>query len=235
VVYGKTNPSRKWLEILEAVKKNRVPSDPFMKRVYRVLKGELEDTIIQYVKEKIEVDLDKHILATFILSGATHKEIASYLWIEPVEAVDIFASLYMDVSVFKDKMEHYRFCKTYVTEAKDPYIEDLMQVALYQGPKAMGILWRRGYESINVSPEDLINSVTTMAYDKIIQARTQNVASTVSDESRKWVKSALDAIEARGGLDSGHNEALEAVLKINRDIKTKYPEDLGIDLGDILH
>jgi hypothetical protein len=231
-------PDQKWREVLRAVDGKAVPSDPFIKSVYNVMVGTTQDDTIQYAIDKIEEQRDRDSIVAYILSGASHEVIAESLWINSVPVVDVFAKLYMDISVFRDKLEHLRYCEYYlenICPEDDERNQALIRQGISHGPKALELWFKRSGDDVSIAKEDITNAVLQMAFTNAIAAKDVSVTHPIAKESHRWVKTALDAISVRDEHNGLGDDELDAMLTIKKHLSAKSPQDAGITPEDIMH
>lgn len=230
-------PDRLWKQVIEAYDSGTCPGDPFLKRVYSVMVGETEDETVQYALEKIAEPKDRDAIVAYILSGATNEMIANSLWIRSTEVVDVFSKLYMDITVFRDKLEHLRYCEYYLEDRceDDERNQALIQQGISHGPKALELWWKRAKDEVNIDRDDIADAVLRMAFTNAMAAKDVSVTHPIAKEAHRWVKTALDAIQVRDADRDDLGEDLDAMLAIEKHLSTKTPEEANVPLDQIMH
>ena len=233
------DPDSRWKEVQQYADDGLPPEDPLLLRVYSVMVGDVVDDDVQYAIDKINEPQDRDAIVAYLLSGADPQTIADSLWISRKEVIEIFALLYMDLSTFRDKLEHLRFCEYYLAHVCDP--EDhrnkaLIQQGISHGPKALELWWKRAGDHVAVAREDITDAVLRMAFTNAMAAKDVSVTSPVAKEAHRWVRTAMDTLEVRDhdkGLD---DDSLDALVAIDRQLEsTKTPEEAGLNPEEILH
>ena len=231
-------PNHRWRRVVAAVAAKTPPADPFLLSVYNVITGTTKDDTISYALDLINEPQDRDSIVAFLLGGATYEGVATTLWIESVATVEIFAQLYMDSSVFRNKLEHLRYCEYYlesICPEDDERNQALIRQGISHGPKSLELWFKRAGDVVHVSKEDITNAVLQMAFTNALAAKDVSVISPIAKESHRWVKTALDAITARDEHDRDTSDELDAILAIEKHLAAKSPEAAGIVPEEIMH
>jgi len=231
-------PDKRWQEVLKAVNQEVLPSDLIVKRVLDVFTGKSTDKTVTYVIDKIQEPTDRDSIVAFILSGASAEEITTALWIPHPEAISLFMNLYLDTTVFRDKLDHLRYCEYYlkhVCAENDERNQALIRQGMSHGSKILSLWWQRANDVVTLDGADLTSKVLNVAYTNAIIAKDVSVTSATAREAHKWVKTALDTMSVRDNYSRDNDTDLDAVLAIQKHMGTKTPDDLGLKIEDIIH
>ncbi len=232
------DPNHRWKAVQAALLDGAIPTDSLVRRVYNVMSGKETDNNIMYAVNLIEEQPDRDAIVAYLLSGATTEEISKSLWIHPVGVVDIFSELWLDTSVFRDKLEHLRYSEYYldhVCPKDDERNQSLIRQGISQGPKALDLWWKRARDTVTIERGDLTDTILRIAFVNAMAAKEVSVTSPVAREAHKWVKTALDAVESRDAQHKMYDDNLDALLVLEKHVESQVPENLGISSDDIMH
>ena len=98
------HPDWRWKALCVAVEGSVPPADALLRDVYNVITGESQHETILYVIELYQTLRSRDTLVAFFLSGADFPQILQGSGVD-IDALRLFEQLYIDSSVFRNKME----------------------------------------------------------------------------------------------------------------------------------
>lgn len=198
------NPDWRWKKVVEATENKTPPLDPFLRHVYQVCIGELQDQALHHCIDTITTPEEKDTLVAYFLSGESTEKIASGLWMD-YEKVRYFGQLMIDMSYFRDKLEIFRYADYYLnnvcTEDKKPYIRTAVDI----GPEALHHLHQLGAEASAISADTFRSGALALAYHHMIKSRGQSITSPISNAALKYMTAGTKLIKV---LDETKDEEI---------------------------
>jgi hypothetical protein len=234
-------PDSQWKQLCAAVEKGKPPKDAFLKKLYTVIKNADDDGNLVptkdnekliYVLQLIQNTKHRYSLIAYFISGATTEQIAEGLNIDP-EVVDMFGSLIIDMTAFRNKLE-LRDYAVYI-EGVCPK-EDLkkeIQCGYLYGPAYLNVVWQHGNEAITLREKDVTKAMLLMGYEKVMLAKNSPVESPATREVLKWHSQVLKTIPVHNNIDESDDLMEDAIISIER--RKKELEEEQVDPSRIVH
>jgi hypothetical protein len=218
---------------LRAVKSETAPTDPFILTAYNAYTRIDVNEPYEYACDLIRKQDDKDVVVAFFLSGAGAKETAKSLGI-PEDVLEIFRKLVIDLSVFRNKLELLRYAQTYRTTATAKGSE-LVELGVVQGPFALMHHFLHGHEELDVDSKMYARSMMQQAFYFGMMSRGNTIKSSVTQQSLKWLSATASLLKDYDRILGDSHDSDEALLEIEKKQMTKTPEELGVNVSDILH
>lgn len=226
-------PDMRWRQVCKAVEEEKPPKDAFLKRIYAVMCGDVQDPKIQYVIDLIENPGHRDSIVAYFFARAEIPRIANSLSI-PEEILKIFEQLYIDLGVFRNKLEIRDYVKYYLKErCADKETQREVQVGYTNGAVALDFQWCP--DTVNVSEKDVTRAALALSYSKMIIARDAPLLSAASKEGLRWAAFALKAAPIHSNMPDKDQDELDAFAAIEKHRNTRQLEDLGITSDQLVH
>jgi len=231
---NKDDPAWRWGEVLKALDSGEVPTDPFLKAVYDVMQGTIENTEIAEALELIRIPEYREPVIAFFLSGASIKEMSTHLNMSE-KILRHFEKLVMDRTAFKHKLHWRRYANTYADNCETDEGKALVHAGMLMGPMSIAYHLQHGAEKITMSDKELIDRLAQTSFFKGIVAKGVPITSVEAREALRWAQTHPKLVAAKNGIDENDELELSAMAEIERFVTSKTPEEIGVKPEDILH
>lgn len=177
-----------------------------------------------WVEEEHRAALDAFLLARVALP-----KIAEVLEI-PIDTVAAYAHLYMDVSVFRNKLERRSYAMRYGT---DKYATELVRTAVVAGPEYL--LWTFDDKHEGLEPATVVRRAMVDGYFRGLAHRGNGLTTDVTKEAHRWMQFGVSNAQSLEKIDprtarSAHEELSIAIkgrdLTISVGSGPVAPEDV---------
>jgi len=230
-------PDQAWRQVCEAIKKKTKPADPFLRKVYSVMKGKEEHQSVAEALDLIENISHRISVTAYFLSGADIEQISRSLLISP-DTLTVFGKLCIDTSVFRNKLEWNDYVVSYVKHycADNERLKKEVQCAVTIGPIALEKYWQRGNEKLAITDKDLTRKVLETALEKAVLAVGSSINSNESREALKWGRFAVSIAPVHNNMKDTQEleDGAWAVIEKRREAKRPQDTDIG-EVDNILH
>lgn len=228
-------PDWRWTRVQAAVRDGITPEDPFLRDVYSVVKGTYQDKEIHEALYLYHVPYERDVIIAFFLSGATLDQIRYGLGIS-VDVLRPFATLFIDMKTFRNKIEWRLYAKYYADNCCIPDVKKQLEVGLSHGPHILMHHWTMGSDVLEIPEREILSRWTMTAYSKAMIARDASINSAAAKEAFKWGAMAVKSVmELRNMRTEASDTNLDAVLAIKKRRDVLEPKELGISIADIAH
>jgi len=223
----KHKPEHRFELVRQALADKKAPESGLERNLYDLLVGEEEDAIVSKALDINQHDYKREVMESFLLSGASEKEIEEVLGIIE-DVTKAYRHLFFDDTVFEDRLDRIEYANAYT---KSDYGAKMKKMAVDYGKDALKI--RMSSATSYVSPHKVQNEIRAVAYMLAQRAKTNPVDSYVAREALHWAKLALKAAESvEEEVTSGMEE-----MSIALDAKDESTnsEKSGLSPDEILH
>ena len=228
-------PDWRWQRIQESVQAKKPPTDAFELRIYNVLIGEVNDETVQYVLDMHRVPYQRDTLMAFFLSNATLDQIQTGLGVD-LSSAELFETLFIDRSVFRNKMEWRMFAKYYAaTFCEDDATRKQLESGVAKGPHLLMSYWCHGNEQVDIPDQLIAHQLQMVAYEKALVAKGAAITSAEAREAKQWGAAAMRNILDRANMKTQNDLETDAIIAIQKRKATLTAAEANLDLGEILH
>jgi len=228
-------PDWRWQAVQKAVEENIPPTDAFLLDIYNVIVQGLEHELYQYALELYGTPQYRDTLMAWFLSGATTEQIIQGTRIAP-DVLAAFEKLFIDTSVFRNKLEWRSFAEYYVAHCcHDDAGKQQVKMAILEGPIPLLSYWKLGNEIIKLTDEEVLSTQLVLAHIKALTARNATVTAPEAKEAFRWGQFAVTTAQRRNTLDDNSEVEVDAIVAIQRRKATVEAQEVGLDLADIKH
>jgi hypothetical protein len=233
-------PDQNWKLVQKCLEEKTPPEDPDLLEVYNHLAGIEESSRVGYVLRKWREPDYRDVLVAFFLSGATPEFVANVFECNEkpiVEALGLFEKLFIDMTVFDDRLEQLCYCDYYLENLCDKTMEKnqaIVREAVKHGHRTLASWFCRGSFEHQLKREEIADSLLLIAYTQALAGRDAPILSNVAKEAHKWVKTTIDVVNFKEEKKSS-DTVMSALLAI---AETRGPNRLlesGVKPEDILH
>jgi len=228
------DPARLWNDVRKALDEKKAPTEPFLKAVYDVMLGNIENEVIEETLELIRIPEYREPVMAYFLSGATIEEMAKNLNMSK-KVLENFEKLMIDRKVFKHKLHWKRYAAKYAESCETEEGTSLVNSGMLMGPMAIAFHLQHGNETITVSDKDLSEKLAQTSFFKGIVAKGTPVTSAEAREALRWSQLHMKQVAAKANIDDSDELEMSALAQIDRFVTTKTPEEIGVKPEEILH
>jgi hypothetical protein len=190
---------------------------------------------MEYVFELYDDHPSRDTLVAFFLSGATMAQIVQGTGIDS-DTLATFEKLFIDITVFRNKLEWRAFAEHYVEECcANEAGEAQIKKGILDGPIALLAHWRVGNEMIFLSDQEILTQQVLLAHMKALTARNAGVTSAEAKEAFKWGQFAVNTATRRSTLRDTSEIETDAIVAIQKRKATMDAKEAGLEPGEILH
>jgi hypothetical protein len=209
------------------------PDDYRMRQLLEILEGSATETpTIRYAFDLFKDAEHRTVLDAFMLARCPTSLISTALEI-PVEVIDAYAHLFMDMSVFRNKLEVLSYAKDY---PGGPYAREMTRTAVTVGYEYL--LWTYGNPTEDVVDSRYIVRKTMIDAFFRGQAHKGNaLTSAMAKEAKAWTGMAVANAALIEKIDPRTAKAAVNELRIAIEGKdsTLTPDTAPVPVEDILH
>ena len=225
-------PDHRYRAVLSAVQEGTAPTEPQMAALYAVYdNATCPSDLVQYAHDLHEDEEHRAILDAFLLTRCPLTEIVAVLEID-VPVIETYVFLYMDVTVFRNKLEIISFAAHYESSN---YGKELVKTAVQVGPEYLH--WAYGKLSDAIDPRTIIRRTMQDSYFRGMAHKGNGLTTGVTKEAHKWWATAIKNAELTERMDpSTAKQAIEELrIALGQRDETIGPDDFDVPLTDILH
>ena len=184
------------------------------------------DAAVAYAYDLFKTTEHRTILDAFLLAKVLPQLAATALQI-PVEVIETYALLFMDVNVFRNALE----LRSYAIG----YSDDTVRAAVFTGQEYL--LWMFNVKSEHLEPRYIIRNTMIDAYMRGHAHRGNGVTSQVAKAAQTWMNIAIRNAELLEKLDPQTAKAAGEELRIALEPKddTFSTETSPVPVENILH
>jgi hypothetical protein len=225
-------PDHRYREVLSAVQAGTIPVEPRMAALYAIYdNAPCSDELVQYAFDLHEEEEHRAILDAFLLTRCPLTEIMAVLEID-ILVIETYMFLYMDVSVFRNKLEIISFAAHYESSC---YGKELVKTAVQVGPEYLH--WAYGRLSDTVDPRAIIRRTMQDSYFRGMAHKGNGLTTGVAKEAHKWWATAIKNAELTERMNpSTAKQALDELrIALGQRDETIAADEFEVPLSDILH
>lgn len=230
----RTRPDHRYRTVLAAMNASQpVPSDPKSAALFALLTkapGSVASDVVQAHDLHTEVE-HRCVVDAFLLTRSPHHEIASVLEMD-YSVVETYAHLYMDMSVFRNRLEVVSYAARYDGDA---YGKELVRTAVSVGADYMH--WAYGKPRDTFDPRRVIQHTMTDSFYRGMAHKGNALTTSVAKEAHKWWATAVKNAELSERLNpSTAKQAIEELrIALGKQDETHTPDAFDVPVTDILH
>jgi hypothetical protein len=216
-----------------AIQSKKAPTDPITLNAYNSHFQTAKNDHYEYACDLAQELEDRDVLVAFFLSGADHEEISKSLRI-PIPVLEIFEKLVIDLSVFRNKLEMFRYAQHYRSSATEKGSQ-LVELGVVQGPFALMHHFLHGHEELPVDAKMYARAMMQQAFYFGMLSRGNTIKSSVTKESLRWLSTTASLLKDYDRILGDSHDSDEALLEIEKRKMTQTPLELGTVVDEILH
>ena len=184
---------------------------------------------VEYARDLWEEKEHRAALDAFLLARVALPQIAEVLEIS-IDTVAAYAHLYMDVTVFRNKLERRSYAMRY---GDDKYASELVRTAVVAG--AEYLLWTFDEKHDTLEPATVVRRAMVDGYFRGLAHRGNGITTDVTREAHRWMQFGVSNAQSLEKLDprtarSAHEELSIAIkgreLTISVGAGPVAPEDV---------
>jgi hypothetical protein len=186
---------------------------------------------VAYAYDLFRVDEHRPILDAFLLTRSAPVDISGVLEIDH-EVIGTYSRLFMDVAVFRNRLEIISFASEY--EAS-PYGKEIVKAAVQAGPEYL--YWAYGKPNATYDPREIIRRTMIDSFFRGMAHKGNALTTQTAKEAHKWWATAVKNAELSERLNPSTTKLAAEELRIalaQRD-DTVQPEAFEVPLSEILH
>jgi hypothetical protein len=186
---------------------------------------------VQYAHDLYADEEHRAIVDAFLLTRTPFSEIGRLLSID-VPVLEVYAHLYMDISVFRNRLEIISFAARYVGS---PYGQELVKTAVTVGVDYLR--WAYGGGSEQLDPREIIKRTMVDSYFRGMAHKGNALTTNVAKEAHKWWQTAVKNAELSERLNpsTGRLAIEELRIALTQNDETTTVEQFDVPASDILH
>ncbi len=228
-------PDWRWRAVCSAVEVTEPPEDALLRDVYNVILGESKHETIMYVLELYHTHKSRDTLVAFFLSGAELPQIMQGTGVD-ADALRMFEQLFIDSTVFRNKMEWRAYAEYYVDQCcADENGQLQVKKGHLDGPITLMAHWAKGNEVITLTDQQILTQQALMAHTKALAARNAGITDIEAKEAYRWGQFAVNTAQRRSNLQDTADVEMDAIVAIQKRKATLEAEEAGLSLSEILH
>lgn len=225
------DPSARYHEVLRSVESGIPPTDLLMQELFshlngQTVRGEVVDAADLYADEN-----HRSVLDAFILADSSPQVIEAVLGIKAA-VVDVYRYLFMDKSVFRNRLELLSYAASY---PGNTHSQEILRAAVNVGQDYL--LWAYGRGNVHVDARTIIRHTMAEAYYRGMAHRGNSVTSAITKESHKWWSTAVKNAELLERIDPrAEKQAFEEIrIQLEKADTTYTTETSPVPVTEILH
>jgi len=225
-------PDHRYREVLAAVQTGNVPAEYRMASLYAIYDNAVcPSDLVQYAFDLHEEEEHRAILDAFLLTRAPLSELKGLFDIEPA-VIETYMFLYMDMAVFRNKLEIISFAAHYESSS---YGKELVKTAVQVGPEYL--YWAYGKPRDDIDPRTIIRRTMLDSYFRGMAHKGNGLTTGVTKEAHKWWATAIKNAELSERMNpSTAKQAVEELrIALGQRDETVASDDFEVPLSDILH
>lgn len=215
----------------EASKREKGHEDPRVQALADLLhEGACEDQDVAYAYDIRADAYHRSVMDAFLLSGTDPTVVEDLLKI-PSHVIDTYHHLFMDTSVFRNRLERISYAAEYEGSEQE---RETVRVSVMVGPEVL--LWMYG-GSPELEPRDIVRRTMSDAFFRGLAHKGNSVTSSTAKESLKWWHTSIRNAELLEKIEpSTAKQAHEELrIAIAGEDNTYSAEDSPVPLDEILH
>ena len=230
----RVRPDHRYRAVLAAMNASQpVPSDPKSLALYGLLTkapGFVSGDVAQAHDLHAEVE-HRCVVDAFLLTKSSHSEIASVLEMD-LNVVDTYAHLYLDMAVFRNRLEIVSYSTRYDGDA---YGKELVRTAVNVGADYMH--WAYGKPRDTFDPRRVVQHTMTDSFYRGMAHKGNALTTGVAKEAHKWWATAVKNAELSERLNpSTAKQAIEELrIALGKQDDTHTLDSFEVPVTDILH
>lgn len=208
------------------------PADPRMAALYDLLDHAASPLAeVVYAVDLHREEEHRAILDAFLLTKCSHAEISSLLDVDLI-AIETYSFLFMDTSVFRNRLEIMSYAAHYESSA---YGKELVKTAVQVGPDYLH--WAYGKARDNVDPRYIIQKTMMDSFYRGMAHRGNGLTTGVTKEAHKWWSTAIKNAEIAERMNpSTAKQAIEELrIALGQQDDTVAVDDFEVPVSEILH
>jgi len=228
-----SSPQHRYDAVICALKVGRAAfDDALMQALFELLSERpCPSPEVAYAYDLYGVDDHRVVVDAFLLSKAPLPLSAKAVEI-PVPVLETYRHLFMDTTVFRNKLEAMTFATNYDSS---PYGKELVKAGVSVGPEYL--LWAYGATDEEVDTRYVIRRTMLDSFFRGMAHKGNSLTSNIAKESQKWWSTAIRNAEILERIDPRTTKAAYEELRIaleGRD-ETVKTEQSPVPVEDILH
>lgn len=208
------------------------PEEPRMQQLYALLSGSEAAATIRYAYDLYN-NLEHRIAVDAFFLASTPRDLISTTLAIPVEVLDVYSYLFMDVSVFRNKLEILTYAKDYAGGA---HAKEMMRTAATVGSEYL--LWMYGNpDTETVDSRYIVRRVMVDSYFRGLAHKGNPLTSAMAKEAKSWLSMSISNAALIEKIDPRTAKAAVNELRIAIEGKdtTVAPEQAPVPIEEILH
>jgi len=187
--------------------------------------------LVQYAFDLHEEEEHRAILDAFLLTRCPLSELKGLFDID-LDVIETYMFLFMDTSVFRNKLEVISYAARYDSSA---YGKELVKTAVQVGPDYLH--WAYGKPRATIDAREIINRTMIDSYMRGMAHKGNGLTTGVTKEAHKWWATAIKNAELTERINpSTAKQAVEELqIALGQRDETVGPDDFAVPLADILH
>jgi hypothetical protein len=189
------------------------------------------DDLVQYAFDLHEEEEHRAILDAFLLTRCALSEVVAVLEID-IPVIETYMHLYMDTSVFRNKLEVISYAAHYEGSA---YSKELVKTAVQVGPEYLH--WAYGKPRDDIDPRTIIRRTMLDSYFRGMAHKGNGLTTGVTKEAHKWWATAIKNAELTERMNpTTAKQALDELrIALGQQDETVAADAFEVPLSDILH
>lgn len=189
------------------------------------------DAATAYAYDLFRTPSHRAALDAFVLAEATPETVNAVIGVS-ADVVRRYAHLFMDVSVFRNRLEMLTWASEYDGDA---YGKELCRAALTIGIDYL--LWAFGKGDADLDARMVVRRTMVDSFYRGLAHRGNGLTAGVTKEAYKWWATAVRNAEILEKIDPRVSKHAAEELKIALEARddTLKPEDAPVTLDEILH
>jgi hypothetical protein len=186
---------------------------------------------VAYAADLYENADHRPVVDAFFLARTAMDEISRVLSIPPA-VLEVYRYLFMDMSVFRNKLEVISYARDY---EGSPYGKELVHTAVSVGPTYLR--WAYGDGGGELDTRFVIRKTMIDAYFRGLAHKGNALSSNTAKEALKWWSTAIRNAESLEKIDPHTTKEAVDELRMALEAKddTLKPEQAPVPISDILH
>ena len=186
---------------------------------------------VEYAYDLFSKPDHRGVLDAFILAQANFDQTSKALRI-PVTVLRAYEHLFMDTSVFRNKLEALSYAQDYVGSA---YCKELMKTAVTVGP--LYLLWAFGNSDDLVDTRHVVRHTMLDSFFRGMAHKGNALTSAIAKEAQKWMQTAIKNAEILERIDPRTTKEASEELRLALAVRdtTLAAVNSPVPVEDILH
>lgn len=208
------------------------PADPLSAELLSLLDNSgPASEVVQYANDLYIDEEHRPIIDAFLLTRCPLEEVSALLVID-VAVLQVYGHLFMDMSVFRNRLEIISFAARYDSNS---YGKELVKTAVMVGVEYLR--WTYGDLKQEFDPRDIIRRTMVDSYFRGMAHKGNALTTNVAKEAHKWWQTAVKNAELSERLSpsTGRQAIEELRIALTKRDETITSDQFVVPPSEILH